>query len=189
MYVVYTIDMNTLILLIVFVVLAWIVISYNGFIQLTNRANEAWSDIDVQLKRRFDLIPNLVTTVKAYAKHEKTVFEEVTQARVKAMNASSVHDKDVANGAVKDAVGKILAIAENYPTLMASDNFKKLQDELTDTEDTIASARKYYNGTVRNLNIKIHSFPDMLIASVAGFKPREFFEADEEERGAVDVKA
>lgn len=180
--------MNVFILLIVLFVLVWIVLLYNGFVQLINRANEAWSDIDVQLKRRFDLIPNLVTMVQAYAKHEKTIFKDVTAARTKAMGAQSIHDKDVADGAVKDAVGKILAIAENYPTLMASDNFKKLQEELTDTEDTIASARKYYNGTVRNLNIKIHSFPDMVIAGVAGFKEREFFEADEEERGAVGVK-
>ena len=180
--------MNMIVIIIVIVILAWIVLIYNGFVQLTNRANEAWSDIDVQLKRRFDLIPNLVNTVKAYAKHEKTVFEDVTEARTKAMGAQSVHVKDVADGAVKDSIGKILAIAENYPVLMASDNFKKLQDELTDTEDTIAEARKYYNGTVRNLNIKIHSFPDMMIAGVAGFKSREFFEADEEERGVMDVK-
>ena len=180
--------MNTIVIIIVLVVLVWIVFIYNGFVGLQNRANEAWSDIDVQLKRRFDLIPNLVIAVKVYAKHEKTVFEDVTAARTKAMGAQSVHDKDIADGVVKDSIGKILAIAENYPLLMASDNFKKLQDELTDTEDTIASARKYYNGTVRNLNIKIHSFPDMMIASVAGFKEREFFEADEEEREPVDVK-
>ena len=180
--------MNTIVIIIVLVVLVWIVFIYNGFVGLQNRANEAWSDIDVQLKRRFDLIPNLVIAVKVYAKHEKTVFEDVTAARTKAMGAQSVHDKDIADGVVKDSIGKILAIAENYPLLMASDNFKKLQDELTDTEDTIASARKYYNGTVRNLNIKIHSFPDMLIANIAGFKEREFFEADEEERQPVGVK-
>ena len=180
--------MNIPITIVFLFVLAWVIIAYNGFIQLANRADEAWSDIDVALKRRFDLIPNLVTAVKAYAKHEKTVFEDVTAARTKAMGAQSIHDKDIADGAVKDSIGKILAIAENYPSLMASDDFVKLQQELTETEDTIASARKYYNGTVRNLNIKIHSFPDMVIAGVAGFKPRDFFEADEEERESVNVK-
>jgi len=181
--------MNIIFVFVVVVILAWIVISYNGFVQLINRADEAWSDIDVQLKRRWDLIPNLVNTVKTYAKHEKTVFEEVTNARVKAMGAQSVHDKDVADGVVKDSIGKLLAIAENYPQLQASSDFVKLQEELTDTEDTIASARKYYNGTVRNLNIKIHSFPDMLIASAAGFKEREFFEADEEEREPIHLSS
>lgn len=180
--------MNTVVIIIVVIILAWIVLTYNGFIQLTNRANEAWSDIDVQLKRRWDLIPNLVNTVKAYAKHESTVFEDVTNARAKAMGATSVHDKDIADGVVKDSIGKLLAVAENYPQLQASSDFVKLQEELTDTEDTIAAARKYYNGTVRNLNIKIHSFPDMMIASVIGMKPRDFFEADEEEREPVDVK-
>ncbi|HLD25391.1 MAG TPA: LemA family protein [Patescibacteria group bacterium] len=165
----------------------WVVITYNGFITLGKRAEEAWSDIDVALKKRWDLVPNLVAAVKAYASHEKTLFSDVTKARTQAMGAGSVHEKDVADGKVKDAIGKLIAVAENYPELRASENFRTLQTELTEIEDTIASARKYYNGTVRNLNIKIHSIPDMVVAGLLGIKDREFFEVDEEERNPVGV--
>lgn len=176
------------IVLIIGVLLAvWLAVTYNKFVTLGKRAEEAWSDIDVALKKRWDLVPNLVATVKAYAKHEKTLFSEVTNARTQAIGAGSVHEKDVADGKVKDAIGRLIAVAENYPDLRASENFRTLQTQLSEIEDTIASARKYYNGTVRNLNIKIHTFPDMVVAGVLSIKEREFFEADEEERTAVAV--
>lgn len=174
-------------LLIIFAVLLWGVVIYNKFVTLGKRAEEAWSDIDVALKKRWDLVPNLAAAVKAYAKHEKTLFSEVTKARTQTVGAGSVHEKDVADGKVKDAIGKLIAVAENYPNLRASENFRTLQTQLSEIEDTIASARKYYNGTVRNLNIKTHTFPDLMIAGVFGIKEREFFEADEEERESVRV--
>jgi len=183
------VNKTILIILGVIVVLAMALFgTYNSLVRQTTAIDGQWAQVETQYQRRFDLIPNLVNAVKAYAKHEKTIFEEIADARVKAMGAQSVHDKDIADGVVKDSIGKILAIAENYPELQASDDFVKLQGALTDTEDTIASARKYYNGTVRNLNIKARSFPDMIIAGMAGFKPRDFFEADEEEREPVSVK-
>jgi len=140
---------------------------------------EAWSDIDVLLKRRYDLIPNLIETVKAYAKHEKNLFEDLTKARSEAISSDTLADKGTADKNVTLGIKNILAWAENYPKLMASQNFLELQKNLTETEDVIAKARKYYNGTVREFNIKIQSFPDWIIAKISGYKAKEFFQYDE----------
>lgn len=167
--------------------LVWVVAAYNGLVSLKNRTDEAWSDIDVQLKRRYDLIPNLVETVKGYAKHESKVFEEVTKARTAAMGAGNLHDKAKNENMLTDALKSVFAIAENYPDLKASQNFLSLQGELTDTEDKIEAARRFYNGNVRDLNTQIQVFPTNLIAQNLGFKAREFFEAAAGEKEAVKV--
>jgi LemA protein len=161
---------------------------YNGLVALKNRSEEAWSDIDVQLKRRYNLIPNLVETVKGYATHEKSVFENVTKARGAAINASGVEDQTKAENMLSGALKSLFAVAENYPDLKASDNFAKLQDELTDTENKIEAARRFYNSNVRDLNIKIERFPENIVANSFNFKKRDLFELDlEEERKAVNV--
>jgi len=171
------------------VIILWFGLTYNGFVSLRNRAKEAWSDIDVQLKRRYDLILNLVETVKGYAAHESGVFERVTQARARAMGAGSLKDKAQAENALSDTLKTLFAVSENYPQLRASENFQKLQDELTDTEDKIQAARRFYNGNVRDLNIKIESFPSNFVASLFGFVKMEFFEiAEAGQREPVQVK-
>jgi len=178
-----------IVLIIIAVIAFWVGITYNGFVTLRNRAKEAWSDIDVQLKRRYDLIPNLVETVKGYAGHEREVFENVTEARSRAMGAGNLKDKAEAENALSDTLKSLFAVAENYPQLRASENFQKLQDELTDTEDKIQAARRFYNGNVRDLNIKIESFPSNLIASLFNFQKMEFFGVEEAaEREPVKVK-
>lgn len=167
----------------------WLVAIYNGLVRSKNRTDEAWSDIDVQLKRRYDLIPNLINTVKGYATHEKELFEKVTQARTQAMGAGSAKDKAVAENALSSTLKSLFAVAENYPNLKANENFAKLQDELADTENKIQASRRFYNGNVRDLNIKLEVFPTNLIANALGFKKREFFEiSDEKERENVEVK-
>lgn len=171
-------ELIILIVLVLFILFT--ILTYNSFIQLVNRTNEAWADINVQLKRRYDLIPNLIDLVKGYAKHEKQVLEDVTEARVKAINAQSVHEKETADNNVSIILGKLLAVAENYPQLRASENFSKLQDELTDTENTIASARRFYNGNVRDLNTKIEIFPNNLLAKIFNFQKRDFFQLNQE---------
>jgi len=158
----------------------WLVAVYNGLIRLKNQTDEAWSDIDVQLKRRYDLIPNLIETVKGYAKHEKEVFENVTNARAKAMGAQSPEEKGKAENMLSGALKSLFAVAENYPQLRASENFAKLQDELSDTENKIQASRRFYNGNVRDFNTKIQVFPNNMIAQRLGFKAREFFELEEE---------
>ena len=160
---------------------------YNGLVTLKNQLAEAWSQIDVQLKRRADLIPNLIETVKGYAKHEKTVFTEVTKARTALMAAASPSKLAAASDALSGALGKLLAIAENYPQLKASEGFGELQKELADTEDKVAYARQYYNSTVMEYNVKIDVFPNSLLAGPLGFKPKEFFQASEIERKSVKV--
>ncbi len=167
------------ILVIVAVIILWIIFTYNGLITFRNRTKEAWADIDVQLKRRYDLIPNLVETVKGYATHERELFEKVTEARSRAMGAGGLKEKAAAEDALSNTLKSLFAVAENYPQLRASENFQKLQDELTDTEDKIQAARRFYNGNVRDLNIKIESFPANIIASMFGFKKMEFFELAE----------
>ena len=153
---------------------------YNGLVQLNVRANEAWSDITVQLKRRYDLIPNLVNTVKGYATHEKTVFEDVTKARANALNAQGVKETAQAENQFQAALKSIFAVAEAYPQLKANENFKALQDELTDTEDKIMASRRFYNGVVRDFNTKRQKFPTNAFASMLGFnKDKDFFELDE----------
>ena len=176
----------TLIILAIFIL--WIVGIYNGLVKLKNRAKEAWADIDVQLKRRYDLIPNLVNTVKGYAGHEKEVFEKVTEARTRAMGAGTIKEKGEAENILSGTLKTLFAVAENYPNLKASENFQKFQDELTDTEDKIQAARRFYNGNVRDLNIRIESFPSSIIASLFGFKKMELFElAEAREREAPAV--
>ena len=165
----------------------WLIASFNGFVTLKNRAKEAWSDIDVQLKRRYDLIPNLVETVKGYAAHEKEIFEKVTQARSAAMSASGMKDKAEAENQLSGTLKTLFAVSENYPDLKASQNFLELQRELTDTEDKIQAARRFYNTNVRDLNIKVESFPDNIIAKAFGFSQMELFEADANEKQPVKV--
>lgn len=160
--------------------------TYNGLVTLKIRVDEAWSDITVQLKRRADLIPNLVDTVKGYAKHEKSVFEEVTKARAEVMNAKSPKEAAKADNMLEDALKSIFAVAEAYPDLKASTNFSELQAELVDTEDKIMAARRFYNGGVRDLNTKIQLFPNNMFAGMLGFKEREFYDVDESERSKVE---
>lgn len=162
-----------------------VVFIYNGLVKAKLRVDEAWSDITVQLKRRADLIPNLVDTVKGYAKHEKQVFENVTKARSAILGANSVQETAEADNMFTGALKSLFAVAEAYPDLKANDNFAKLQDELTDTEDKIQASRRFYNGSVRDLNIKIQTFPTNMISNILGFKTREFFELDEAEAEKV----
>ena len=169
--------------------LFWLWFAYNGLVKLKNRAQEAWADIDVQLKRRYNLIPNLLETVKGYASHEKEVFEKVTEARTKAMQAGSMKERAEAENMLSNTLKSLFAVSENYPQLRASENFQKFQEELTDTEDKIQAARRFYNGNVRDLNIRIESFPTNLVASAFGFKKMELFELTApEERKVPQVK-
>lgn len=161
---------------------------YNLLIRLQNRVKEAWSDIEVQLKRRYDLIPNLVEIVKAYASHEKTVFEKVTEARGLAIAAQSFQEKAKAEDALSNTLKTLFAVAENYPDLKANANFLDLQRELADTENKIQAARRFYNSNVLELNTKIETFPSNLIAKMFKFKKAEFFEASEEEKEVVEIK-
>lgn len=155
---------------------------YNSLVRLNVRAEEAWSDITVQLKRRADLIPNLVNTVKGYATHEKSVFEDVTKARAATLNAQSPADASKAEGEFQAALKSIFAVAEAYPDLKASQNFQQLQADLTDTEDKIQASRRFYNGVVRDFNTKRTVFPTNIFAAMLGFKQdKEFFEVDESE--------
>lgn len=168
-------------------VLIWLVLSYNGFITLVNRAKEAWSDIEVQMKRRYDLIPNLVETVKGYATHESSAFENVTKARTAAMGASSVAEHGKAENMLTGALKSVFAIAEAYPDLKANQNFLQLQAELGNTEDKIQAARRFYNGTVMSLNTGLEQFPGNLIGGMFGFQKREYFELAENESAARDA--
>lgn len=175
------------------ILLIAVIAMYNGLVKIKIRVDEAWSDITVQLKRRADLIPNLVETVKGYAKHEEGVFTKVTEARSALMNAgSSVKATAEADNMLTGALKSVFAVAEAYPDLKASDNFKELQAELVDTEDKIQAARRFYNGSVRDLNTKIRVFPTVIFAKMLGFSEREFFELDDAEQAAVqkpvDVK-
>jgi len=153
--------------------------TYNGLVKLNVRVDEAWSDITVQLKRRADLIPNLIETVKGYAAHERGVFESVTQARAETVNASTPAEAGVAEGHMQQALRSIFAVAEAYPQLQASQNFLQLQGELVDTEDKIQASRRFYNGGVRELNTRIKIFPNNLFARGLGFTEREFFEVED----------
>lgn len=167
----------------------WVAGVYNSLVKLKNRAKEAWADIDVQLKRRYNLIPNLVETVKGYATHEREVFENVTEARARAMGAKDVKEKQEAENALSQTLKTLFAVSEGYPELKASQNFLELQRELRDTEDKIQAARRFYNTNVRDLSIRIESFPANLIVSFFGFKKMELFELTAaEEREAPKVK-
>ena len=161
-------------------------VTYNGLVKLKVRVDEAWSDITVQMKRRADLIPNLVNTVKGYAKHESGVFEKVTEARAAVVGASSPKEAAKADNMLTDALKSVFAVAEAYPDLKASQNFSELQQELVDTEDKIQGARRFYNAGVRDLNTKIQLFPNNIFAGMLGFKQREFFDVDDSERETVE---
>ncbi len=178
-------DLIYIILIIVAIVFLWGVFLYNGLIKRRNRTKEAWSDIAVQLKRRYNLIPNLINTVKGYASHESKVLENVTKARSQAMQAEGMEHKKQAENALTGALKSLFAVSENYPDLKASNNFLELQRELRDTEDKIQAARRFYNTNVRDLNIKIQSFPANLVAGVLGFKEMDLFEI--EEKAAKEV--
>jgi LemA protein len=178
---------GTLIVTIVLVVLALaVVFIYNNLVRAKVRTDEAWSDISVQLKRRYDLIPNLVNTVKGYASHEKTVFEDVTEARAQALNAQTVSEAARADNQFQAALKSLFAVAEAYPDLKANQSFQQLQAELVDTEDKIQAARRFYNGAARDLNTKIQTFPTNVFAGMLGFKVRDFFEVDAGEAAAVN---
>jgi len=177
-----------IILAVIVVVVLWVVAIFNGLVVLKNRAKEAWADIDVQLKRRYDLIPNLVETVKGYAAHEKELFEKVTQARASAMNAQGVQGKAQAENMLSGALKSLFAVSEAYPDLKASVNFLELQRELTDTEDKIQASRRFYNTNVRDLNIKIESFPDSMLANMFGFTKMDLFEIAASEKEPVKVQ-
>ncbi len=176
------------ILSVLIVLVLWVIFTFNRLITLKTRTQEAWSDIDVQLKRRHDLIPNLVETVKGYATHERELFEKVTEARSRAMGAGSVKEKAKAENMLSDTLKSLFAVAENYPQLRASENFVELQKELSDTENKIQAARRFYNGNVRDLNIQIDTFPANLAASIFAFKKMEFFEAEAGEKEPIQVK-
>lgn len=168
------------IVIIVLVVLAlWLIGTYNSLVRRKNRTEESWSDIEVQLKRRYDLIPNLLEAVKGYAKHEREAFENVTQARALAMGAKTVGEHNRTENMLSSALKSLFAVSENYPQLRASENFKELQAELTDTENKIQAARRFYNTTVLDYNTAIQTFPTNMIAGMFHFSKREFFDIDE----------
>lgn len=176
------------VLIVVAVLILAVIGMYNSLIRLKNRVNEAWSDIDVQLKRRYDLIPNLLETVKGYAAHEKDTLEKVIKARNAAMQAGNTEEKAKAENALSQTLKSIFALAEAYPNLKANENFLELQKELADTENKIQASRRFYNGNVRDFNTKIEVFPTNLMAGMLGLKAREFFAADESEKEPVKVK-
>ncbi len=178
--------MTLLYILIALVVIIglWFIASYNGFVTATNRVRESWADIDVQLKRRYDLIPNLVETVKGYANHESGTLQKVTEMRTRAMNATAPADKADAENMLSGALKSLFAVSENYPNLKANENFVALQNELSDTENKIQAARRFYNGVVMELNTKIQSFPSNMIASMFGFAQKDFFQLSDSEAAA-----
>jgi LemA protein len=181
--------MTGIIVLVLLVLIAIFLIGmYNSLVQLRVRCDSSWSDIDVQLKRRHDLIPNLVETVKGYASHEKGTFENIAKYRSQAMQATTPADKAVAENQLTGALKSLFAVAENYPQLKASEEFTQLQGSLSEVEDTIQNARRYYNAVVRDLNTKIQSFPTNIIAGRFGFQQRQFFEVQAAEREPVAVK-
>ena len=173
--------------LIVLLVLAGILM-YNRLIRARVRVDNGWSQIDVQLRRRYDLIPNLIETVKGYATHERTVFEAVTNARAQAQSASGVQDQAAAENQLTRSIRQLIAVAENYPDLKASQNFLTLQEELTGTESRIAFSRQFYNDQVANLNVLIGTFPSSIIAKLGHFTTRDFFEIDDPAKGPVQVQ-
>ncbi len=172
------------------VIILWMIIIYNNFIRLQTRTNEAWADIDVQLKRRYDLIPNLINAVKGYAKHERETLQKVTDARTTAMGAQTVAEHAQSENMLTEALKSLFAVSENYPDLKANENFLELQRELSDTENKIQAARRFYNTNVRDFNIKVQTVPSNIIAGMFNFTKKEFFELEEgsEEKDVVEVK-
>lgn len=175
-------------LVVVAAIAIWLVAVFNGLIRGRNRVDEAWSDIEVQLKRRYDLIPNLVNTVKGYAKHEENVFTKVTEARANAMHAQTPKEHAEAENMLTGALKSLFAVSEAYPQLQASDNFMHLQKELVDAEDKIQAARRFYNGNVRDFNTKLQVFPTNMIAGMMKFKKYDFFDAPDEVNKTPEVK-
>jgi LemA protein len=175
---------------VVAVLAGYVIGAYNAFVRLRVRIKEAWSDIDVQLKRRYDLIPNLVNTVKGYAKHEREAFENVTKARAEALKGGSTEERAGKENMLTGALKSVFAIAEAYPDLKANQNFQELQRELSDTENKIQASRRFYNSNVMRMNTKVQTFPSNLIANMFGFHVEQFFELDDtpEQREVVDVK-
>ncbi len=169
---------------VVAVFIVWAIAAYNGFVTLTNRVKEGWSDIEVQMKRRYDLIPNLVETVKGYAAHEAGTLQKVTEMRTRAMNATAPEEKADAENMLTGALKSLFAVSENYPDLKANTNFVELQRELSDTENKIQAARRFYNGVVMELNTKLASFPSNLIGGAFGFKASDFFQLGADEQAA-----
>src|SRR3989338_5702496 len=166
------------------VIIVWAIWSYNRFVTLTNRTKEAWADIDVQLKRRYDLIPNIIETVKGYVQHERGTLESVTEARTRAMNAQTVEDHAQAENMLAGALKTLFAVSENYPDLKANANFVELQRELSDTENKIQAARRFYNSVVQELKNALEQFPANIVGGAFGFKSRELFELVEGEAAA-----
>lgn len=179
--------MTIAVIAIVVIIVLLLIVSYNGLAGLRVRADSSWSDIDVQLKRRHDLIPNLVETVKGYAAHEKGTFENIARYRSAAMSATTVDEKAQAEGQLTQALRGLLAVAENYPQLQASEQFTSLQSSLNQTEDAIQNSRRYYNAVVRDLNTKIATFPSNIVAGMFGFQPRQFFQTETPEDRATPV--
>ena len=182
---------TTIVLIIIALVVLWAIFAFNRFVSLKNRAKEAWADIAVQLKRRYDLIPNLVETVKGYAAHEKSAFENVTKARAAAMGASNIVDKGKAENMLSSTLKSLFAVAEAYPELKANQNFLSLQGELSDTENKIQAARRFYNTNVRDLNTSLQTFPGNVVAGLFNFSAMEFFElgaGEDAARNPVAVK-
>jgi LemA protein len=175
------------VVLVIVLLVVWLVVSYNRLVKLRVQADAAWADIDVQLKRRHDLIPNLVETVKGYAAHERTTYEKVTEARARAMAAGGVMLRAQAEGALTGALRSLVAVAENYPQLRAAENFAELQSEISQVEDQIQLARRYYNAVTRDLNVRIAQFPSNLVASLCNFQVREYFEAGAGDRDSPEV--
>ncbi len=182
--------MNTIYIFIGLILLigVWLLFTYNSLVSLRNRVKEAWSQIDVQLKRRSSLIPNLVEAVKGYVKHEKGVLEEVTKARTSLMNAKNPHEAASADNMLTGALKSLFAVAENYPNLKASENFKALQDELSDTETKVAASRQFYNTNVLDLNNSLEQFPSKMVGQWFGFTKEDFFKATDEEKKDIEVK-
>jgi LemA protein len=177
-----------IVLAILVLLVLYVIVSYNSLVRIRNRTDDSWSQIDVQLRRRYDLIPNLVETVKGYAAHERQTFEAVTQARTQGMNAQGVAEQAQAENMITGALKSLFAVAEAYPELKANQNFLALQEELTGTEGRIAYARQFYNDTVLKLNTKVQTLPTNILAGMFGFKTREYFEADDTSRGPVTVQ-
>lgn len=173
---------------IVLALVAFVILTFNSLVTLKNRIDNAWSQIDIQLKRRYDLIPNLVETVKGYAKHEKEVFENVTKARAGLMNATTVAEKAKADNMLTSTLKSLFAVSENYPQLRANENFKMLQEEVSNTENKIAYSRQFYNDSVLEFNTKIQTIPTNIFAGMMGFAAREFFKTEGVERENVKVK-
>lgn len=180
--------MLIIVVVIIVVILLFVFVTYNNFVKLNNKVEESFSTMDVYLKKRWDLIPNIVEVVKGYAKHEKSTLEEVINLRNSSYDKMSTNEKVDLNNKLSDVMGRLIAVAEAYPDLKANSNFMNLSNELSKVEEDIANARKYYNATVRNFNDKVEMVPSNIVAKIFGYKEKNMFEANEEERKNVNVK-